>query len=125
MSEFTLQSRVTNGQIVILAEVNPIARLPAGSFEADAVSQPEGSIWFWVARVYVHPRFRSKGLASKLLAHACEIADERQIVMYLCPNPYDSTIDLGRLVALYERFGFVAQEDEDGVIYVRRPTPGI
>lgn len=66
----------------------------------------DGKGCFWVSRVFVHPTFRGKGLATQLLTRVCEALDDLGQRAYLYPNPYDGS-DYDRLVALYERFGFV------------------
>lgn len=91
----------------------------AGAAELDWIPVgPDGKGCFWVSRVFVHPTFRGKGLATQLLTRVCETLDGLGQRAYLCPNPYDGS-DYDRLVALYERFGFVRHDSEDGEYWLR------
>lgn len=74
---------------------------------------------WWIARCYVRPGLREGGLGSWMMEHLCAELDRRGARAILVPNPYDDTIDLDRLIAFYERFGFVLSVDEEGEIWVR------
>jgi GNAT superfamily N-acetyltransferase len=65
-----------------------------------------------VTNVYTLESERGKGSASALLKQVCDEADESGIVLILLPKQNDATgLDDLRLIAWYERNGFISIQD--------------
>jgi len=63
---------------------------------------------------------RLQGYATELMKAVCDEADTENIVLMLCPQPFDDNISKDRLVAFYKRFGFVKTQDKP-VLMARAP----
>ena len=78
-----------------------------GAANASAHLLPEGQ--WWVARVFVHPRFRRGGYGSQCLIRAIELIREHsQAPVIVAPGGYD--IPFEEQQAFYARCGFVGGE---------------
>lgn len=53
------------------------------------------------------PMLRRNGYGSDAVEWLCELADEYQVEISLCPCSFDPAIDDIRLTAWYQKFGFV------------------
>ncbi len=82
-----------NGAIAGIVAVNPFERIPNGR-------NPDGRGWY-LLNVYTLPRFRGRGIASRLLGTVNEAAAAAGV-----PVLELRATDEGR--PLYERFGFAA-----------------
>lgn len=120
-----IHKRFGHGVLVVNARGLEGSVMPLGVLEAadSQLAPPEEHIpWYWVARVKVAPKHRNSGVGSLIMRAANELADYNGIVMYLVPNPYDSSISYDRLVEFYDRFGFTERfHMNDGIVHVRRP----
>lgn len=64
---------------------------------------------------------RKQGLAGALLEHVTAEADKAGMVLMLIAEPYDAITDLDRLIALYERYGFVRIQTNPVPLMARQP----
>ena len=100
-------------EFVINTQANIVVSL-RDEWRSAAVVEADRHDWsdaFWIARCFVRPTHRARGLGTRIMTKLCKLLDERKAKAYLIPNPYDSSIDEDRLIAFYERFGFVYNGD--------------
>lgn len=69
----------------------------------------------------VHAGNARKGHATALMHTVCAEADNYWVTLLLQPRKFDDGMDDEKLVAWYERFGFVRIQDEPVVLMVRSP----
>lgn len=72
----------------------------------------------WIDEIAVHPAHRGKGLASLLLETVIARFGHRHLGLYCCPfvpytRPEKPGLDRDVLLAWYERYGFVPDDDGD------------
>jgi len=87
-----------------------IFKIGKGGFVSQLVITPEGEL----TDLYVHPLFRGRGLAHKLLKRATSWADRNRLSLRLRIHPYGRrTVRSSRapasftaLVELYKQYGF-------------------
>lgn len=96
--------------------------LPVATIQADYL--PWDDCW-WIARCYVAPASRNSGLGTQVMERMCQLLDKRGARATLIPNPYNESIDLDRLIAFYERFGFVRTSNESGEIWAREACSSV
>lgn len=109
--EFTRRS---SDDSIACCALNQTTHQMFGSLELDWLPDQNR---YWMARCSVKPSHRNQGIGTDLMRMACYELDRRQSEAFLIPNPYDATITFDGLVAFYERFGFVREDD----YWVRKP----
>jgi len=76
---------------------------------------------FYFNRLYVSPRIRHRGHATRILTELVKVADDCKINVYIDINPYGD-LDLSQLIALYSKFDFVKVSEHSMVRPFRQGT---
>jgi ribosomal protein S18 acetylase RimI-like enzyme len=74
-----------------------------------------------VTTVYVHPKWRGRQFAERLLAEVCEDADREGVTLRLQVVPGDQDVDRSRLCRWYERHGFKQYGEPMSLLFERLP----
>ena len=75
------------------------------------LSEIEDGVWE-VNRLNVPRHQQGMGYGKRLIQRVCKAADDEGVTLRLNVNPYGS-LDRDALVAWYERYGFVVEEDPE------------
>lgn len=76
-----------------------------------------GDYCWWIARVYVRPNNRGKGLGSLLMAKLIQaVAQREERLVVVAPGGYVEKSGKARQMAFYRQNGFVDVEGEEGLL---------
>ncbi len=76
---------------------------------------------YWLCRVMTKKKYRGQGGAAGVMEEVLVDADIQQVDLWLHVQP-DSSVDVDRLIAWYERLGFVNTDVERIMHRSRRET---
>ena len=72
---------------------------------ADLSAFPDNLKLFYFNRLFVHPRYRNKGIAHKIMKEVVKIVDDNDIDILLEINPYGD-LNMKQLISFYLKYLF-------------------